>query len=106
MAEHDIPGPDWEKAPAWAGWWALDREGDAYWWEHQPFYNESNGWWLCPLSNEHCQSDKECYCVESDEECYCVESDEDCYCVEFDSSWSPIDRNQIIDCSQTLRRRP
>ena len=29
--------PNWEKAPAWAGWWAVDREGDAYWWEREPY---------------------------------------------------------------------
>ena len=82
--------PDWEKSPAWAGWWALDREGDAYWWEHQPFYNKANGWWLCPLS---------------DEECYCNDI---IACVEFDHNWPPkeFDRNQIIDWEKTLRSRP
>lgn len=43
--------PNWEKSPAWAGWWAVNRdrlpEGDviwASWYENEPKFN--SGIWV------------------------------------------------------------
>lgn len=80
MAENDIPGPDWSKAPPWARWWAVNRDrfpaGDyaiwANWYENEPKYN--SGIWVSPRGRG-----------------------------QEDSAWSNVD---CIDCSKTLRRRP
>lgn len=36
--------PDWSTAPDWAQWWALDANGQAYWYERKPFRGFSS--WL------------------------------------------------------------
>lgn len=28
--------PDWNQAPEWANWWAMDADGDCYWFENKP----------------------------------------------------------------------
>jgi hypothetical protein len=28
--------PDWSQAPEWAQWWAVDSDGEAYWYEEEP----------------------------------------------------------------------
>lgn len=33
------PAPDWSKAPSWAMWWAVDANGDAFWYSHKPEAN-------------------------------------------------------------------
>lgn len=30
------PGPNWDEAPKWAEWWAMDENGDGYWYEGKP----------------------------------------------------------------------
>jgi hypothetical protein len=30
------PQPDWSKAPEWAQWWAVDSNGEAYYYEVEP----------------------------------------------------------------------
>jgi transcription elongation factor Elf1 len=30
------PQPDWSKAPEWAKWWAVDADGEAFWYELEP----------------------------------------------------------------------
>ena len=37
--------PDWEKAPEWAGWWAMDKSGDAWWFENKPTAGLLSGAW-------------------------------------------------------------
>lgn len=40
---------DWDEAPEWAEWWAIDWGGRAYWYEYEPtiigtaWYLESKG---------------------------------------------------------------
>lgn len=31
-----MPAPNWADAPEWAQWWAMDANGDGYWYESQP----------------------------------------------------------------------
>jgi hypothetical protein len=45
MAEHDIPGPDWSKAPPWAQFWAMNSDGHAYWYAAEPTYNAQRDIW-------------------------------------------------------------
>lgn len=28
--------PDWSKSPEWAKWWAMDADGECYWFESKP----------------------------------------------------------------------
>lgn len=28
--------PDWDKAPEWAKWWAMDADEECYWFENEP----------------------------------------------------------------------
>lgn len=28
--------PDWSQAPSWTNWWAMDADGDCYWFENKP----------------------------------------------------------------------
>lgn len=28
---------DWSLAPPWAQWWAMDHDGEAFWYERMPF---------------------------------------------------------------------
>lgn len=37
--------PDWDEAPEWARWWAVDSDGSAYWYEQKPEYEEWIGVW-------------------------------------------------------------
>ena len=32
--------PDWKDAPEWAMWWAMDEDGDCFWYERQPISGE------------------------------------------------------------------
>lgn len=36
--------PDWETAPEWAEWWAVDEDGAAYWYDVEPRMVKSM-WW-------------------------------------------------------------
>ena len=45
MAEHDISGPDWSKAPSWAQWWAMDHLC-ACWYKQKPIYVKSGPGWI------------------------------------------------------------
>jgi hypothetical protein len=38
------PGPNWEEAPEWAQWWAMDCTGASCWYEKEPFYQLSGTW--------------------------------------------------------------
>lgn len=31
-----VAEPDWSQAPDWANWWAVDADGDAFWYESEP----------------------------------------------------------------------
>lgn len=35
---------DWSKAPKWAGWWALDKCGNAIWYEEKPEPRKCGSW--------------------------------------------------------------
>lgn len=38
--------PDWSEAPSWASWWAVDADGEAFWYEKQPKAHPYNwSWW-------------------------------------------------------------
>lgn len=34
--EGELPAPDWSNAPSWAMWWAVDKDGESYWYEKEP----------------------------------------------------------------------
>lgn len=34
--------PNWDNAPAWANWLAMDSDGEWYWYEKQPIQNGNN----------------------------------------------------------------
>lgn len=36
-AQPTAPEPDWNEAPEWAEWWAVDANEGYYWYEHEPF---------------------------------------------------------------------
>jgi hypothetical protein len=38
--------PDWSKAPKWAQWWTMDKDGKQEWWEEEPILNDKYTWWL------------------------------------------------------------
>ena len=44
------PVPNWDEAPEWAQWWAMDFNGDSYWYEFQPILY-GNIW--CKTSEEY-----------------------------------------------------
>ena len=35
-ADGRLPDPDWRQAPGWAQWWAMDRDGKAWWYAQRP----------------------------------------------------------------------
>lgn len=35
--------PNWSKAPRWAKWWAVEKNGRAFWYAHEP-YRDDIGW--------------------------------------------------------------
>lgn len=39
-----VPSPDWSQAPEWAQWWAVDWDGQAYWFGHKPYVLGEMGW--------------------------------------------------------------
>lgn len=42
----DVPQPDWDTAPEWAQWWAVDSDGRGYWYEARPWFGgEAVGDW-------------------------------------------------------------
>lgn len=40
--------PDWDKAPEWAEWWAVDENGQCYWYERKPHISERETYWDYP----------------------------------------------------------
>jgi len=38
--------PNWDKAPEWAKWWAVDESGAHYWFENKPIISISDTMWL------------------------------------------------------------
>lgn len=47
--------PDWESAPKWANYHAIDADGSAWWHSNRPTWNEVDGIWL---SDKICRDDK------------------------------------------------
>ena len=37
--------PDWNQSPSWAQWFAVDSDGEAWWYETQPDANTKHGAW-------------------------------------------------------------
>lgn len=37
--------PDWQNAPYWAQWFAIDMSGDSHWFEEQPFFRGNDVSW-------------------------------------------------------------
>lgn len=40
-----VPRIDWRQAPDWAEWWAMDRDGESFWFEKEPVRGERE--WEC-----------------------------------------------------------
>lgn len=38
--------PDWQKAPRWAQWFAIDANGVRSWYEQKPNLHEDDGFWM------------------------------------------------------------
>lgn len=36
--------PDWNSAPEWANWWAVDADGLAHWYANEP-HTDDDGFW-------------------------------------------------------------
>jgi hypothetical protein len=54
----EIVEPKWGDAPEWAQWWAVDKNGDANWFEHEPhtvgdFWIQYGGNWQYCWSRGH-----------------------------------------------------
>lgn len=43
-----LPQPDWDRAPEWAKWWAVDANGWAAWFRAKPYCDKSEGACWCP----------------------------------------------------------
>ena len=41
-----VPGVDWKQAPYWANYWAMDRDGEAFWFEEEPVQNHHEWVWI------------------------------------------------------------
>lgn len=41
---YDKLAPDWNEAPDWAQWYAIDANGISYWYEHEPVFQEGDAW--------------------------------------------------------------
>lgn len=39
------PEPNWSQAPEWATWWAVDDNGESYWFDSRPKCNYTLGYW-------------------------------------------------------------
>lgn len=46
----DTPKIDWTDAPYWARYWAMDDDGDAFWYENKPILRSN--WWFTPEGTE------------------------------------------------------
>lgn len=40
----EVPHADWSKAPEWVMWWAVDAEGQSWWYEEEPSLGDI-GWY-------------------------------------------------------------
>ena len=40
--------PDWDNAPEWARWWAVDQSGQCYWYQKKPYLSERETYWDYP----------------------------------------------------------
>lgn len=40
--------PNWDEAPEWAGWLAMDGDGWWRWWRVEPSFEEEWDQWDCP----------------------------------------------------------
>ncbi len=38
--------PNWDNAPDWANYWAVDGDGVAWWYEIKPQHNEGDNGWI------------------------------------------------------------
>ena len=43
--------PDWKTAPWWAQWFAIDDDGEGWWWSTKPTSDGMTGCWLVPDSS-------------------------------------------------------
>ena len=51
--------PNWKKAPLWAEWWAVDPDGNAFWFDEKPEYYKNGGYknqghWDVPNREDEC----------------------------------------------------
>ena len=40
--------PNWDKAPEWAEWWAVDENGQCYWYKRKPYLSRIDKYWNYP----------------------------------------------------------
>jgi hypothetical protein len=45
----DAQNIEWSAAPDWAMWWAMDDDGEAFWYERQPFVRNGQRAWSSGL---------------------------------------------------------
>jgi hypothetical protein len=54
MSNVTYPEPDWDNAPEWARWWAVEPDGEEYgsahWYAEQP--SIENAWWSEPTNSK------------------------------------------------------
>ena len=48
--------PDWNNAPKWANWLAMDEDGDWYWYEDKPQHLSIGVWYSSPGKVEFAES--------------------------------------------------
>lgn len=48
-----LPEPNWHHAPPGSNWWAIDKNGDAYWYREQPKLSFENGEWMVRVPEYH-----------------------------------------------------
>ena len=56
IAEYDALVPDWDSAPEWAQWYAIDANDEAAWYAKEPAY-DSDGWHVIGVTNiSYCEA--------------------------------------------------
>ena len=59
MSNVTYPEPDWNNAPEWARWWAVEPDGteygSAHWYAEQPSIEDA--WWSEPTHSQFCHDE-------------------------------------------------
>jgi hypothetical protein len=46
LSDYDTLRPNWSGIPKWAKWYAVNADGRAQFWEHEPYYDAFGGEWM------------------------------------------------------------